>query len=481
LPRAFSPGSSAALPRPLRDRRRLTVPGWEPYSAAAMASPPHIVVLGGGPAGLAVGWSARRRGLPFTLLEASDRVGGNCTTLQTGDFRYDSGAHRLHDRDPEITAELRRLLGDDLRRIDVPSQIWDEGRLIRFPLSSAELLAHLGPLCFGRAALEVLRARIGGGGPPQNFEAFALRQYGRVIAERFLLDYSTKLWGAPAAELSPQIAGQRLSGLDLRAFISESVLGRSKAHVEGSFYYPRLGIGQISERLADAGGRDAIRTDVPITRLLHDGRAIRAVEIAGRERRDAEVVVSSLPLDLTLRILDPPPPPEVLRLTRDIHYRQVRLAVLFVNRPSVTQAATVYFPHRRFSFTRISEPRNRSPEMAPAGATSLLAEIPCHEDDDLWRADERAVIDAVRAQVEAVGWVRPGEVLGGAAHRLANAYPILDTRCASAVERIHRYLAGFANLWLVGRSGRFVYGWIHDMVRMGLETVAEIAAGSHVG
>jgi protoporphyrinogen oxidase len=357
----------------------------------------------------------------------------------------------------------------------VPSQIWDEGRLIRFPLSSAELLAHLGPVRFGRAALEVLRARVSGGGSPRTFEDFALRQYGRLIAERFLLDYSAKLWGAPAAELSPEIAGQRLSGLDLRTFITESILGRSKAHVEGVFYYPRFGIGQISERLADACGRDTILLGAPVTRLLHDGRAIRAVEIAGRERRDAEVVVSSLPLGRTLAMLSPPPPQEIQRLADEIRYRQVRLAVLFVNRPSLTTAATVYFPHRRFPFTRISEPRNRSPEMAPAGATSLLAEIPCHEDDELWRADDGTVIDVVRAQVEAIGWVRPGEVLGGASHRLANAYPILDTRCAGAVERIHRYLAGFDNLWLVGRSGRFVYGWIHDMLRMGRETVAEIA------
>jgi len=442
---------------------------------------PHISVLGGGPAGLAVGWSARRRGLPFTLYEASGRVGGNCTTLQTGGFRYDSGAHRLHDRDSEVTAEMKRLLGDDLRRIDVPSQIWDEGRLIRFPLSSAELLAHLGPAQFGRAALEVVRARLAGGGPPRTFEAFALRRYGRLIAERFLLDYSAKLWGAPAAELSPEVAGQRLSGLDLRTFISESILGRSKHHVEGIFYYPRLGIGQISERLADECGRDAIRTSAPITRLLHDGRAIRAVEIAGRERRDADAVVSSLPLGRTLAMLDPPPPPEVQRLAGAIRYRQVRLAVLFVDRPSLTCAATVYFPHRRFPFTRLSEPRNRSPEMAPPGKTSLLAEIPCHEDDELWRADDGTVIDAVRDQVEAIGWVRPGEVLGGAAHRLVNAYPILDTRCASAVEGINRYLAGFANLWLVGRSGRFVYGWIHDMIRMGVETVAEIAERGRVG
>ena len=38
---------------------------------------------------------------------------------------------------------------------------------------------------------------------------------------------------------------------------------------------------------------------------------------------------------------------------------------------------------------------------SPAGSTSLLAEIPCHEDDELWRADDGTVIDAVRGEVVA--------------------------------------------------------------------------------
>ena len=41
---------------------------------------------------------------------------------------------------------------------------------------------------------------------------------------------------------------------------------------------------------------------------------------------------------------------------------------------------------------------------------------------------------------------------------------------------ITRYLDRFTNLRLTGRSGRFVYGWIHNMMRFGLETVHEIAA-----
>jgi protoporphyrinogen oxidase len=435
----------------------------------------HITVLGGGPAGLAVGYYARRRGLPFTIFEARPRVGGNCTTRRVGEFRYDSGAHRLHDRDPEITAELVGLLGDQLPLIDVPSQIWDDGRLIRFPLSPAELLRHLGPASFARAGLEVAGARLSGRGAPADFEAFALRKYGRTIASRFLLNYSEKLWGAPPAELSTTVAGNRLSGLDLRTFIAEwARVGRSTGHVEGRFYYPRLGIGAIADALAGACGDDAIRTGSPVTSLVHNEGRIRAVAIGDRQRIEVDQVVSSLPLTVTLRILDPPPPPEVLALADAIRYRQVRLVVLFLDRESVTRAATVYFPSSEFEFTRLSEPRNRSPEMAPEGQTSLLAELPCHAGDALWKADDQELVDRVASRVVDIGWVSAGEIIGGLADRLPNAYPVLDVHWEESVAAINRYLERFSNLWLTGRSGRFVYGWIHNMMRFGVETVDQI-------
>ena len=438
----------------------------------------HITVLGGGPAGLAVGYYARKRGLSATIFEAGEKVGGNCATRRIGDFRYDSGAHRLHDRDPEITLEIQQLLGDELHVIDIPSQIYDAGRLIRFPLSPMQLLGHLGPLTFAKAGVDVIRTRLAGHGQATDFEAFALAKYGRTIAERFLFNYSEKLWGAPANELSPTVAGNRLSGLDLRTFIAESVLrGRSGSHVEGRFFYPRFGIGAIAEALAASCGEAAVRTESRITRLWHDGGLIRGIEINGKERVEAASVVSSLPLTLTLRILDPPPPPEVRALADSIRYRQVRLVVLMLDRESVTRAATVYFPSSEFEFTRLSEPRNRSIHMSPAGKTSLLAEIPCHEDGEIWQADDGSLIETVCSRLLDIGWVRPEEIMGGVTDRLPNAYPVLDMRCEAAVAGINAYLGRFRNLHLTGRSGRFVYGWIHNMMRFGLETVNQIAGG----
>src|SRR5262245_39001951 len=70
-------------------------------------------ILGGGPAGLAVAFYAQRAGLGFELLERSHELGGLCRTLALGEHRYDTGAHRFHDRDPQITADVRELLGAD--------------------------------------------------------------------------------------------------------------------------------------------------------------------------------------------------------------------------------------------------------------------------------------------------------------------------------------------------------------------------------
>src|SRR4051812_41279058 len=104
----------------------------------------HITILGAGPAGLAVGYYAKKYGFQFTIYEASSQVGGNCITLKYGEFLFDSGAHRFHDRDPEVTKEIKSLMGEELQEVEVPSQIFHRLKYIDFPLSPLDLLVKLG-------------------------------------------------------------------------------------------------------------------------------------------------------------------------------------------------------------------------------------------------------------------------------------------------------------------------------------------------
>ncbi|MEP6914161.1 MAG: NAD(P)-binding protein, partial [Acidobacteriota bacterium] len=139
---------------------------------------------------MAVGYFARQHGWACRILEGADRVGGNCATEHHGEFHFDRGAHRFHDRDVEITAEVRTLLGDELRKVSAPSAICLDGRFLTFPPSPQQLFRHLGARRFLAAACGALGARVVPRAREETFESFAIRAYGPALARLFLLNYS---------------------------------------------------------------------------------------------------------------------------------------------------------------------------------------------------------------------------------------------------------------------------------------------------
>jgi protoporphyrinogen oxidase len=102
-----------------------------------------MTVLGGGASGICVIYYAKKAGLRSNILEATDVVGGNAITIHFKDFRFDSGAHRWHDQYPDITRELKDIMGQNLKRIHVPSHIFHNGNLIDFSLPPLDLLRKL--------------------------------------------------------------------------------------------------------------------------------------------------------------------------------------------------------------------------------------------------------------------------------------------------------------------------------------------------
>lgn len=435
----------------------------------------HISILGGGLAGLSVGYYATKSGIPFTIHEAKDRTGGNSVTFRHGDFLFDSGAHRFHDKDDEITAEVKGLIGKDLERINIPSLIYHNGKSIDFPLSPLNLMRNLGLSTLARAAGEVIVSKIKDRTDFRSFGDFATRTYGKTIASLFLLNYSEKLWGRPCSELSVQISGKRLKGLDIRAFLTGAIFQKNAkaAHMEGSFYYPAGGIGIIAKKMAEFCGEGNIMTSSQISRIIHDRRRIVALEVKGKELIPAEEVVSTLPMNAFLQLMDPLPPGDIMDCSRSLRFRNVILVALFLNRGSVTSAATVYFPSGEFPFTRIYEPKNRSACMSPPGKTSLVAEIPCQPQDELWGADDNELAGLVRSHLMRIGWIKEEEIMGSAVKRMRYAYPILETGTGETVRRISDFLHNFSNLKVSGRNGKFVYAWIHNMMSFGKEIISD--------
>lgn len=431
-----------------------------------------LTILGGGPAGLSVGYYAKKKGMFFKIYEASARVGGNCQTLKAGDFLFDSGAHRFHDKDKEATREIKTLLGDELKLINIPSQIYFKGKYIDFPLSPLNLLKELGIKEFALSAFQILISKIAPG-KINSFKDLVLNEYGKKIAADFLLNYSEKLWGLPAEKLSPLVAGIRLKGLNLKTFLVESILG-SKAkttHLDGAFYYPENGIGSIFEKMADFCHHENIKKNSKISKILHDDGIIKAIELNNKQTVEVSEVINSLPLNLFIKLLYPQPPPKIIALSEDLNFRNIVLVAVFLNKEKVSDNGSLYFPEKIYSFNRIYEPRNRSIKMTPAGKTSLIIEIPCQTESEIWAGSNEDTTAGILDQLTGLNLFTKEEIIGSAVYKIKNAYPVLETGYEKKVEILANYLTRFKNLRTTGRSGKFAYTHIHDMMRSGKEII----------
>ncbi|MEM7101657.1 MAG: FAD-dependent oxidoreductase [Bacteroidota bacterium] len=441
----------------------------------------NLQVLGGGPAGLAIAYFAKQKALDLTLFEAEREAGGNCRTITeliNGDyFRYDTGAHRLHDKDEASTDLVKSLLGDDLLSVEAPSQIIYKTKKIDFPLSPFDLLNKLGPVTFMKAASEILaqRAKTGKVNQSANFEEKVYRDYGRILADAFLTNYSEKLWGKPCDQLSTTISGGRLKGLNLKTFIIEQFQGKKAKtkHLDGSFYYPRLGYGMIVSALAEALSKEELKTSSPVTRLEHEGDLITKIHTTGGRSMNAGQIASTLPLNLMLRLLHPKPPSEIADIANSMAFRDVFLVILILDKQRINTNATQYFPESKYAFTRIYEPKNRSMEMAPKDKTSLVIEVPMVAGSNLpgkQFIDQQVIKPLVKLKM-----FKTDQVITTRTHLLKHAYPVLEVGVEEKVEHLTNYLSGFTNLHLAGRNGLFRYNHLHDQLMIGRALVDRLA------
>ena len=432
-----------------------------------------ITILGGGPAGLAVGYYAKKHGLRFAVYEADGKIGGNAVTLQHGAFRFDSGAHRLHDKDEEVTAELKDLIGKDLKKIFVPSAIFHNGRYIDFPLSPLNLISQLGFATFMKAGIDVIASKIRSNKDSDNFEDFAVSTYGKTISDLFLLGYSEKLWGIPCKKLSLSVSGKRMKGLNLKTFFKEAVLGKKAKteHLDGSFYYPKKGYGTIVEELANFCGQENILTHSKITRIFHDFKKIQSVEINNTEKINVDSIVSTLPLPQFVQLLSPDPDEQIKSIAKTLRFRSLLIVTVFLNKSSITDKGSIYFPGRQFPFTRVYEPRNRSLDMSPQGKTSLCAEIPCFLESEVWSMPEDELVKNVNSYFIRFGWIQEKDIIDSTVLRLPVAYPVLEKDVHEKIQKIIVFLKKFSNLEISGRNGKFLYAHVHDMMRFGKDIV----------
>jgi len=435
-----------------------------------------LTILGGGMAGLAVAFYANRAGLDFQLCEASPHFGGLCRTLQFQGHSYDTGAHRFHNQDPDITSDVKRLLGKRLFHVSKPSKVFMGGRFVDFPPTPIGMLRSAGIRQMGRIGFDIVKARRQRKAVV-SFADFAIQSFGETLARRFLLNYTEKVWGLPPEELSPAVATKRLSGMSLRSLFMEVVSPSNRAnHIDGKFLYPVGGYGNIYKAIVDTLPEESLLAEHKVTGLEASENAIESIGINGKSVQSESQFVSTLPLTLVTSLLGKALPEEVHEASSHLRFRNVRLIFIRLARESFTENASIYVPDLDFCTSRLYEPRNRCRTMAPPGETGIVAEVPCFNGDSIDQLSNRELYTRVTAELEKLGLLEGKCVLDWRQHYLPNAYPVYSLDYAERVKLILSELGRFKNLALAGRNGLFFYSHLHDQMRFGKDYAAMLQA-----
>ena len=447
-------------------------------------SPPRVVVIGAGPAGLTAAWLLARDGATVTVIEAHpELVGGISRTevyrsAKAGglDFRFDIGGHRFFSKSPEVENLWTELLGRDMLERPRKSRILYGGKFYDYPLRAGQALRNLGPLESIRCVASYLYARLFPVRPARSFEDWVCNRFGRRLFEIFFRTYTEKVWGMKCRDISADWAAQRIRGLSLSGAILNALLprrgsgnrARQITSLIDTFRYPRLGPGMMWEeaarRIRSAGGEILMgsRAD-SVERLPHDAPLRLRVSVTGsdghRTSIDADHVISSAPLRELVASLKPAPSRAMLDASRGLAYRDFLTVALIVRPTNPFDDNWIYIHEPGVKVGRVQNFGNWSPELVPDPRLACYGlEYFCFEGDGLWSAGDGDLIVLASRELERLGLVRGGDVLDGHVVRQSKAYPVYDDGYDARVRTIRDGIArDFPGLHLVGRNGMHKY------------------------
>lgn len=457
---------------------------------------PHVVVLGAGVCGLYAARVLVEAGLPVTLVERLDRVGGLAAGFEHKGNHYDLGVHQLHAFDREIFADIQSLMGDQLVGVPKRAMIRFGDGFRRYPLELGDLLTGVPPwtlvtalagLAMQSLANRTLRT------PPSNAEEALVRMYGRPLYEHFFRDFTHRYWGIPPSGLSAAFVRTkmpRLSAVDVfRRWLERLGLASppdtlvESALAQETLYYSRVGSRALPEALAGwvsaRGGKIVLQESV--REVLTDGDRVVGVRLAGPDGLHevaADAVISTIPLPDLVQAIRPIAPEEVLSASRRLRYRALVVVGLLVRRSRVLDGQFVYFRERLFH--RISEPKSSGMEVRPSDHTILLVELTSNVGDDRWEGGETTMRRLV-ADLEAEGLLIESDIVDRVLLRTEHGYPVFEVGFEPHRDRCFSFLARYRNLWSTGRQGAFAYPNMHEAMRMGAEVARQVQAALSLG
>jgi len=457
----------------------------------------HVVVIGAGPAGLTAAYELLKQDVAVTVVEQDPvQVGGLARTAVHNGYRFDIGGHRFFSKNEEVENLWTEILGPEMLTRGRLSRIYYRGRFFAYPIKAGNALWNLGPVEAVRCLASYARARLQPVKNPRNLEDWVRNQFGWRLFSIFFKTYTEKVWGISTKELSADWAAQRIKSLDLWVVVRTALLPGRKSGRRGEivttlidrFRYPRLGPGQMWERVSEisAAKGHPVLLGRSVEKITHERGAVKSVstrtEDGVTETHRGTHFISSMPMRELVAKLDPPAPETVRGAAGALGYRDFISIALMIDRANVFPDNWIYIHDPGVRVGRIQNFKNWSPDMVPdQSKTCLGLEYFCFEGDGLWTTKDSELVALATEELGRLGICSAAEVFDGVVVRQRKAYPVYDDSYEEHVAVVRDYLAAaLPNLYLAGRNGMHKYNNQDHSMMTALLVARQIANGSEL-
>ncbi|MCL5773613.1 MAG: FAD-dependent oxidoreductase [Firmicutes bacterium] len=451
-----------------------------------------VVVLGAGPTGLSSAFKLASLKKDVYLIEKESFTGGICASFEHSGCILDLGPHRFTPHTKEIYEFVKSLAGVNLLLIKQKLKVRLKGKFLPYPISPKDIILSLSPLVSAGYILSFLGSAIAPGKKEiKTYRDWVIKRFGKNIYDDIFKPIAMKTWGMDPGDIDSLLAEQRISMPGVKDIILGMIKGKNKSDFQegtyypaGCFYYPETGIGNITSSIERSirqdGGKTHTLTNATGINLHPEKRAVESINIeksGSRETLKTDFLISTIPLPVLIKLINPAPPDEVIKASKELKYRSLILLYIIARKSFVSNCIGHYFPEKEFYLSRISEQKNFSEKTVPSEKSVICIELSCQKDDERWNQSDESLFKKAIKDLEKSGLLLESEVESFFSRRIAHTYPLYPVGFQKNLMTVLDYLKGIENLITNGRLGLFKYNNLHHSLEMGLMAADHVLSG----
>jgi protoporphyrinogen oxidase len=420
--------------------------------------PKEIVIIGAGPTGLGAGWRLRELGHDrFHIYERNPYAGGLASSFtDDSGFTWDIGGHVMFSHYAYYDGVFAELMDHEYQLNTRESWVRSGQTWVPYPFQNN--IRYLpADLCL-ECLLGLIRAQ--SLPQPRSYESyldFMRRVFGDGICRVFMEPYNFKVWAHAPAMLSTGWLGERVAVVDVERAIRNVVLHKDDFGwgPNSQFKFPLYGgTGEFYRRMAESLD-EHISLDARVDAI---DLAAKRVRLQDGQWRPYDVLVSTMPLDVLVRLLGEQAPSEIQRASELLCHSGGHMVGVGIRRKCPSTRSWMYFPDGNCPFYRVTYLSNYSPNMTPDNRAyySLLCETSYSPYKKVAAAD---IVDRTVDGLVNCGLVQPEEKrdIVSLWHFHADySYPVPTLHRDEALKTIIPYLETF-DVYSRGRFGIWKY------------------------